>query len=191
MKKTAVLIYNSFCNFEFSVLLEILAMNEKPITVFSKDIFPVRSEEGITVLPDKKISDLDINEYDSLILTGAYDIRETVEDDEIMDFIRKFNTENYVIGAISIAPILLLKAGLLKDKKFIAGVNKEELYEEGFQEKELKYMIDWNEALKNPMIEGYVKDRNIITAVSYNFIKWAMAIIKELGLNVSPKSFGL
>lgn len=46
MKKTAVLIYNSFCNFEFSILLEISAMNKKSITVFSKDISPIRSEEG-------------------------------------------------------------------------------------------------------------------------------------------------
>lgn len=29
MKKTAVLIYNSFCNLEFSVALEILALEEK------------------------------------------------------------------------------------------------------------------------------------------------------------------
>ena len=36
MKKTAVLIYDSFCNFEFSVALEILAMAEKEIVVFAK-----------------------------------------------------------------------------------------------------------------------------------------------------------
>ena len=33
MKKTAVLIYNSFCNFEFSVALEILALAEKEVTI--------------------------------------------------------------------------------------------------------------------------------------------------------------
>ncbi len=61
-KKTAVLIYDSFCNFEISVALEILALSGKEI-----------------------------------------------------------------IGAISIAPILLVKAGLLKGKSFLAGVNKEEI----------------------------------------------------------------
>ncbi len=34
MKKTAILIYDSFCNFEISTVLEILALAEKPITVF-------------------------------------------------------------------------------------------------------------------------------------------------------------
>ena len=33
MKKTAVLIYNSFCNFEFSVALEILASVYKGIHI--------------------------------------------------------------------------------------------------------------------------------------------------------------
>lgn len=129
--------------------------------------------------PDKRISELDINEYNSLILTGAYDIREAIEDDEIINFIKKFNVESYVIGAVSIAPILLLKAGILK-KKFIAGVNKEELYEEGFLEKDFKYMINWNEALENSMIEGYIKDKNIITAVSYGFINGQWLLQKNL-----------
>ncbi|WP_199726023.1 DJ-1/PfpI family protein [Leptotrichia sp. OH3620_COT-345] len=129
--------------------------------------------------PDKRISELDINEYNSLILTGAYDIREAIEDDEIINFIKKFNVESYVIGAVSIAPILLLKAGIFK-KKFIAGVNKEELHEEGFLEKDLKYMINWNEALENPMIEGYIKDKNIITAVSYGFINGQWLLQKNL-----------
>ena len=35
MKKTAVLIYNSFCNFEFSVALEILALAEKEVVIFA------------------------------------------------------------------------------------------------------------------------------------------------------------
>lgn len=33
MKKTAVLLYDSFCNFEISPALEILALAEKPITI--------------------------------------------------------------------------------------------------------------------------------------------------------------
>ena len=41
MKSTAVLIYNQFCNFEFSVALEMLAIAEKPITVFAKSLTPV------------------------------------------------------------------------------------------------------------------------------------------------------
>ena len=190
MKKTAVLIYDSFCNFEFSVLMEIFAINNKSVTIFAKETLPLKSEEGLTILPDKKISELNINEYDSLILTGALDIRKTVEDVQILEFIRKFHENFCVIGAISIAPVLLLKAGILENKKFMAGVNKEELYEEGFERESLEKMTDWNENLKNPISEGYIKEGNIITSVSYNFIEWSIAVAEELGLNVESKWFG-
>ena len=122
MKKTAVLIYNSFCNFEFSVALEILALAEKEVVIFAHTKEAVKSEDGLMVLPNQTISEINIDEYDSLILPGAMDIREAIENEEVIEFIRKF--ENKTIGAISIAPLMLVKAGLLSGKPFMAGVNK-------------------------------------------------------------------
>lgn len=79
MKKTAVLIYNSFCNFEFSVALEILALAEKEVVIFAHTKEAVKSEDGLMVLPNQTISEINIDEYDSLILPGAMDIREAIE----------------------------------------------------------------------------------------------------------------
>lgn len=189
MKKTAVLIYNQFCNFEIAPALEMLGMAEKPITVFANDLSPVKSEEGLTVLPGKAISDLNPEEYDSLLLPGAMDIREAVEDEKILDFIRKFSGK--IIGAISIAPVLLLKAGMLEGKPFMAGVNPEELEEEGFTPGELSLMKGWDDNLKNPVPEGYIRSDNIITSVSYNFVRWALAFGKALGIDLPPEVFGL
>lgn len=189
MKKTAILIYNSFCNFELSVALESLALAEKEIVVFSKNKLPVKSEEGLKVLPDRSISECNIDEFDSLLLTGAADIRETIEDKEVIDFIRKF--EHKIIGAISIAPILLLKADLFNGKPFMSGVNKQELYEEGFAEEDLSHMIGWDENLRNPVERGYLISDNIITSVSYNFVHWGVAFAKMLGINIESKTFGI
>lgn len=36
MKKTAILIYDQFCNFEIAPALEMLAMAEKPISILPK-----------------------------------------------------------------------------------------------------------------------------------------------------------
>ena len=191
MKKTAVLIYNQFCNFEFSVALEMLAMEGKPITIFAKEISPVKSEEGIRVIPDKTISELKIDEFDSLILTGAMDIREAFEDNDVIDFIKTFIDKKVIIGAISIAPILLLKAGVLKGKRFMAGVNKEDLFEEGFTEEDLAYMVGWDDSIKKPIEEGYIITDNIITSVSYDFVKWALGFGKLIGIEMNPKTFGL
>lgn len=189
MSKTAVLIYDSFCNFEISVALEILALNNREIVVFAKDTEVITSEEGLKILPDKSIYDIDIGEFDSLLLPGAANIEAAVEDQEIIEFIKKFNGK--IIGAISIAPILLLKAGILKGKPFMAGVNKVELLEEGFLESDLIEMKDWDECIENPIEEGYLNSENIITSVSYNFIRFGIQFAKMLGIEITPKSFGL
>ncbi|WP_294984486.1 DJ-1/PfpI family protein [uncultured Fenollaria sp.] len=189
MKKTAVLLYESFCHFEISVALEILALKNKEIDVFAKSKEVILSEERLKIVPDKTIFELDINEYDSLLLPGAVDIESAIKDSEIIEFIKKFS--NKVIGAISIAPVLLLKAGILNGKPFMAGVNKEELLEEGFLESDLTLMKDWDECIENPIEEGYILEDKIITSVSYNFVKFGLQFAKMLGIEISPKSFGI
>lgn len=191
MKKTAVLIYDKFCNFEFSVALEMLAMIEKPIVVFAKNLEPVRSEEGLRVIADKTIDELNIEEYDSLILTGSLDLREAIDDKNILNFIKQFHREDVIIGAISIAPLFLLEIGILKEKPFMIGVNKEDLYEEGFTDDDMKLMVGWNENLSNPVEEGYIRTGNVITSISYEFIRWAIAFGRAIGIEVYPKSFGV
>lgn len=189
MKKTAVLIYDQFCNFEIAPVLEMLAMSGKPITIFAKSLSPIRSEEGLTVIPDRSITELNLDEYDSLLLPGAMDIREAIEDESVMHFIRQF--DGMPIGAISIAPLLLLKAGMLNGKSFMAGVNPEELAEEGYTAEDLALMKSWDDNLKVPEPEGYICAGNIITSVSYNFIRWALAFGEMIGIKLPPRTFGL
>ncbi len=189
MKRTAVLIYNQFCNFEIAPALEMLAMAEKPITIFAKSLAPVRSEEGLTVLPEKAIDELKLKEYDSLLLPGAMDIRDAIEDDAILAFVKQF--DGMPIGAISIAPLLLLKAGLLDGKPFMAGVNPEDLAEEGYTGEDLALMKGWDDSLRDPVPEGYIRSGNIVTSVSYGFVRWALAFGELLGIKLSPKTFGL
>lgn len=189
MKKTAVLLYDSFCTFEISPALELFALAGKPITVFGASKQRIRSEDGLSVVPDETIDDLDLDAYDSLILPGAMDIRESIENEKIIDFVKKFDGK--VIGAISIAPLLLVRAGLLDGKPFMAGINKEELLEEGFFEDDLAYMVGWDDNLTDPVQEGYIIAGNIVTSVSYNFVKWALAFGKMIGIDIPPKTFGL
>ena len=55
-----------------------------------KSLNPVKSEEGLTVIQDRIINEINIEEYDSLILTGSADIRGAIEDEAILEFIKKF-----------------------------------------------------------------------------------------------------
>lgn len=104
MKKAAVLLYDSFCTFEISPVLEILALSGKPITIFGISKQAIRSEDGLN---------------------------------------------------------------------------------------ELAQMVEWDENLSNPIKDGYIIAGNIITSVSYNFIKWALAFGKMVGLHIPPKTFGM
>ena len=189
MKKTAILVYDQFCNFEIAPALEILAIAQKPLTIFAKTLLPVRSEEGLTVLPETSIDNLIITDYDSLLLPGAMDIREIIHDESILAFIKEFN--GMPIGAISIAPLLLLNAGLLDGKPFMAGVNREELEEEGYHSEMLSLMTGWDEHIKNPVPNGYIRSGNILTSVSFEFIPFTLAFGEMLGIHISPKTFGM
>lgn len=129
----------------------------------------MQSEEGLTVLPEMTIADLKLEEYDSLLLPGAMEIRKAIEDDTILKFIKQF--AGMPIGSISIAPLLLLKAGLLDRKPFMVGINPEDLAEEGYTSKDLALITDWDDSIKNPILEGYIRSGNIVTSVSYGFVR--------------------
>lgn len=189
MKKTAVLLYDSYCNFEICVALEGMALKNKEAVFYSKEKSFVKSEEGLTVLPDKSIDEIDIEEFDSLLLPGATDIRSAIEDEQILGFIKKF--QGKTIGAISIAPVLLVKAGMLAGKSFMAGVNKEDLFEEGFTKEELAGMVGWEDCIENPIEEGFIVTDNIVSSVSFHFVKFGLQFCKMIGVEISPKSFGL
>ena len=191
MKRAAILLYDQFCNFEISVLLQIFAIAGKPVTTFAKPLAPVRCEEGLTVLPERALDAVDSAEFDCLILPGASDIREAIEDRDVIAFIQKFDVPGMTIGAISIAPLLLLRAGMLNGKPFMAGVNAEELYEEGFTPEELAHMVGWDECIKNPVKEGYIKSGAVITSISCQFVRWAIAVADTLGIGMDPACFGI
>lgn len=191
MKKTAVLLYDTCCLFEITVALEMFSMVGKPVVYFAKNLSPIRSEEGMLVMADTTFDNLNIDEFDSILITGASDARLAVEDDETLEFISKFHDNNCIIGAISIAPIFLLKLGYLKGKPFMIGVEKENLYEEGFSDDDMKYMVGFEEAWNGKVPEKYLKSDRIITSIAFGFRQFAMAIAKELKIEVWPQSFDL
>lgn len=191
MKKTAVLLYNGCCLFEVTVALEMLKMAGKPIIYFASDLKPIKSEEGISIMADSTLEQFQIEEYDSLLITGGADVKETIEDAKTMEFIDEFYNAGALIGAISIAPLFLLKLGYLAGKHFIIGAEKQDLYEEGFTDDDMKYMVGWKECCDGAVPEKYLKTDNIITSVSFGFRQWAMAIGRELNIEYYPRSFDL
>ena len=52
-------------------------------------------------------------------------------------------------------------------------------------------MKGWDDSLSAPVPEGYIRSGNIITSVSYNFIRWSLAFGEMIGIRLPPKTFGL
>lgn len=186
MKKTALLLFDLFSNYEISVALSILTQAGKKFDVFCIKEEAV-SEEGVCVKRDKDLPELLIEEFDSLLLPGCMDLRDIIDDERIHDFIRKFNLSEHVIASISSSPLLLLKADILGDKKYVAGVDKEGLLEEGFTMEQMKNMRDISE-LKNEdgTITSHLIDGNLLTAVGSDFIKFGVEFGKMLKLDFEP-----
>lgn len=126
-----------------------------------------------------------------LLKTGTTDAQEMVEDDSTQEFASKFYDVGALIGAISIAPILLLKIGYFKGKPFMIGVEKSDLYEEGFTYDDMKHIIGWEKSCDGVVPEKHLKTDNIIISVAFRFRLWAMAIGRELNIELWPKGFDL
>lgn len=149
--------------------------------VVSGDKNPVRSEEGFAILPDITYEEFCVEEYDCLILPGCSDIRQSIRDEKLMDFLRSLEgNETFPIGAICAGPLYLAKAGLLKDKKFTNSM-----------------YLEMNERLpfidmENIQYQPVVEDGNVITAQGDAYRLFAVAMARKVGYQCSDHAcFGV
>lgn len=200
MKKTVVLLFEGFCNYEISVLLEILVLNEEPVVFVANKINPVRCEEGMRVIPDCTFDDIVLEECDSLVLSGSFaeGLYHNFRDEKLIEVIRQFEKEGKLIAAISSGPMVLCKANIMKNRKFQAGVDKLWFLEDEnllLDEEQMKYLIDVPEMKKlkenGTIVDDYILDNKVLTAYGWKYREWAVAFAEDFGLNSFPTSFGL
>ena len=76
---------------------------------------------GVKVVPTKDIPDLQVSDYDVLVLPGGAKAMEYMRQDEaILKFIADFHASGRVIGSICHAGQLLISARLVKGRKISA-----------------------------------------------------------------------
>lgn len=175
LKKTAVLLYPQFSEYELTVALSILMQGQKPVITASADTAPIVGESGLTCLPDTVIDELDLDDIDSLLLPGCMDIQAVKDHDVYVDLIKRAEERDYVIASISSSPLLLAKAGILSGRKYTAG-----LYRDFMQESRLFDLQNYSE-------EVVVQEGKIITARGRGFIDFGIALGKALKLNFDEK----
>ena len=171
MKKVLCIIYPNFSLYEITTLTSTLALS------FGVTIDYVASEHSIVIsedgLPCQQIKTLDqirIEEYSCVILPGMVNIGPALQDEKLISFLRELGEQAVLIAAISSAPLLLAKAGLLKDTKFTGGI--------------WQNFFDYFEFLprENFQPKVVVQDKQIITAIGFAHQEFARKVILSLGL---------
>ncbi|MDL2302247.1 DJ-1/PfpI family protein [Lachnospiraceae bacterium OttesenSCG-928-D06] len=178
VKKVAVMIYPYFSLQEITCLTSALTLwEEREIDIFASSKSIIKSEDGFSVVANKVFDEFEIDDYDLLILPGIINPINALFDEKNICFLEKLKDKEILIAAISSAPMLLAKAGLLENYKFTSGM---------FQE-----MIDYFDFIPNDNVVHVpvCRDKNIITADGFAFREFAAAVLQALGIECSDKIF--
>ena len=171
MKKVLCLIYPNFSLYEITALTSTLALSfDVTIDYVASDHSMVVSEDGLLCQPTKTLDQIRIEEYSCVILPGMVNIGPALQDEKLISFLRDLGEQDILIAAISSAPLLLAKAGLLKDTKFTGGI--------------WQNFFDYFEFLprENFQPKLVVQDKQIITAIGFAHQEFARKVILSLCL---------
>ena len=171
MKKVLCIIYPNFSIYEVVGLTSTLALSFGiEIDYVGSDRNVIRSEDGLACQPTRTLDKVVIEDYSCVILPGMINIASALHDEKLISFLRSLNQQEILIAAISSAPILLAKAGLLKDTKFTGGI--------------WQNFFDYFEFLprENFKAKAVLQDKNIITAVGFAHQEFARKVLLSLGL---------
>ena len=131
-----------------------------------------RSEDGLRILPTKSTADAKITDYDCVILPGTINPLPALFDEKLIEFLKNGINSDCVFAAISSAPILLSKAGILNGKKFTSGYFMQMAETFPFVEK------------NNFVHKAVVEDGNVITGIGMFFREFAETVLKRFDYDI-------
>lgn len=170
MSKFAVMLYPDFSLQEITCLTSALTVwYGQSIDYIASENRQYSSEEGLCVFPTKTTAQVNAADYDCVILPGTVNPLAALFDEGLINFLRSAADAPVLFAAISSAPALLSKAGILRGKKFTAGYFMQFADTFSFIEKE------------NFVHEAVVEDGNVITAIGMFFREFAASVLRRLG----------
>lgn len=172
-KKYAVLIYPYFSLQEITCLTSCLTIwFGEELDIIASEKKPYISEDGFQVIPAKTLDEVKASDYSCIILPGILNPLPALHDDKLIQFLQEGKHSDTVYAAISSAPLLLSKAGILDNKDFTAGYF--------MQMVDIFPFIDGRHFVHKPLVE----DGNVITAIGMFFREFAERVLVRLGYDV-------
>jgi len=174
-KKYAVLIYPYFSLQEITCLTSALTVwFGEELDIIASERKPYASEEGFQITPNKTVDEAEPSDYACIILPGTINPLPALFDEKLIDFLRRGAGTDTLFAAISSAPALLSKAGLLDGKDFTAGYF--------MQLAETFPFIDTAHFVHRPVVDS----GNVITAIGMFFREFAQRVLERLGYDPGP-----
>ncbi|WP_397536511.1 DJ-1/PfpI family protein [Rummeliibacillus pycnus] len=124
MKKILLLLVDGFEAVEASVFTDVLGWNKwegdgstEVVTVGLRD--KLTCTWNFTVVPEKTIDDIQLEEFDALAIPGGFEEAGFYEDaynEQFLNVIRHFNEQQKPIASICVASLVLGKSGILEGR---------------------------------------------------------------------------
>ena len=173
MRRFAVMLYPDFSLQEITCLTSALTVwFGEEIDFIARERKEYLSEDGLRILPTKSTADAKIMDYDCVILPGTINPLPALFDDKLIEFLKNGINSDVVFAAISSAPILLSKAGILNGKKFTSGYFMQMADTFQFVEKD------------NFVHKAVVEDGNVITGIGMFFREFAETVLKRFDYDI-------
>ncbi|WP_134687368.1 DJ-1/PfpI family protein [Brevibacillus migulae] len=124
MKKICLLLPNGFEAVEASVFTDVLGWNKEEgdgttevVTVGTRN--ELKCTWNFTVIPEKVLSEVTVDEFDALAIPGGFETAGFYEDafrPDVLEFIREFNRQGKLIASICVAALVIGKSGVLEGR---------------------------------------------------------------------------
>jgi len=110
-----VIAHEDFRDDEFTASHDLFKKAGIAITVASTDTTPAHGSLGMTVKPDIVFEEVVPDEYDAIVVIGGTGCEKLWDNKELHNIVTAFHSESKTIAAICLAPVVLGRAGILKD----------------------------------------------------------------------------
>ncbi len=112
-----VIAHKDFRDEEFKEPYELLKNSGMNVVIASTDTTTAKGMLGMSVKPEILIGSADPQDFDALVVVGGTGCRSLWDNETLHGIIRQFDGDKKIIAAICIAPVILARAGILKEEK--------------------------------------------------------------------------
>ena len=121
MAKVTILLADGFEELEAVAIIDVLRRADIEVVSAGLKEGPVSSARNVKVVPDTIIDNINVDDFDMVVLPGGLPGADNLNADErVRTLIRDFNSKGKVTGAICAAPYVLANAGVLEGKRATA-----------------------------------------------------------------------